>query len=89
MTSTPRKPIGNGARRLISPAMGEPLPPPAVPAGWYPRPDGTTRYFDGTQWTDRAPRRISRNVLIWLIVAYTLAMLGLIFAWWPYGWWPL
>jgi hypothetical protein len=28
------------------------LPPPSVPAGWYPTPDGKQRYWDGTQWTN-------------------------------------
>ncbi|WP_205878795.1 DUF2510 domain-containing protein [Mycobacterium camsae] len=29
--------------------------PPPTPAGWYPDPDGSpnTRWFDGTEWTNR------------------------------------
>ena len=25
----------------------------SAPAGWYPQPDGTQRYWDGTAWTER------------------------------------
>jgi hypothetical protein len=33
------------------PAGGD-TPPPSVPAGWYPTPDGKQRYWDGSAWTD-------------------------------------
>ncbi|MGB3484040.1 MAG: DUF2510 domain-containing protein [Mycobacterium sp.] len=69
--------------------MGENLPPPAVPAGWYSHPDGAARYFDGSEWTDKAAPRISKGILAWLIVAYSVAAAGLIYALWPYGTWPL
>lgn len=25
----------------------------SAPAGWYPQPDGSQRYWSGTEWTDR------------------------------------
>jgi hypothetical protein len=38
-------------------ALSAPSPP--VPAGWYPDPQGTMRWWDGLQWTSdtSGPRR--------------------------------
>src|SRR5690606_9422617 len=27
-------------------------PPPSPPAGWYPTPEGSRRFWDGSQWLD-------------------------------------
>jgi hypothetical protein len=35
-------------------ARGLPATPPAgVAPGWYPQPDGTRHYWDGSAWTER------------------------------------
>ncbi len=41
--------------RLTKRTEGEAAVPPAAP-GWYRQPDGSNRWWDGTDWTeDRAP----------------------------------
>lgn len=68
--------------------FGNPDPPPAAAAGWYPDPagSGTMRYWDGTRWTDARSSAVppagphnarddSRN---WAIAAHLSALLSLV-----------
>ncbi|MFV0634009.1 DUF2510 domain-containing protein [Demequina sp.] len=36
----------------MSATPGVPAPATPPPAGWYPQPDGSQRYWDGQAWTD-------------------------------------
>jgi Protein of unknown function (DUF2510) len=69
--------------------MNDPTAPQPTPAGWYPDPEqaGTTRYWDGSQWTDqRAPapptaredRGAGALVVVGYITAFVLPIIGFI-----------
>ena len=68
--------------------FGNPDPPPAAAAGWYPDPSGSGshRYWDGTRWTDAlssaippaSPQNARDDSRSWALAAHLSALLSLV-----------